>query len=68
MQRPDGSWLDLGGVGMVHPNVLGGGGIDPEEWSGFASGFGIDRMAVMRHQIADIRDMFSKDLRFIEQF
>jgi phenylalanyl-tRNA synthetase alpha chain len=68
VQRPDGSWLELGGCGVVHPNVLRAGGIDPEEWSGFAFGFGIDRMAVMRHQIADIRDMYANDLRFIEQF
>jgi phenylalanyl-tRNA synthetase alpha chain len=68
VQRPDGSWLELGGCGMVHPNVLRAGGIDPEQWSGFAFGFGIDRMAVMRHQIADIRDMYANDLRFVEQF
>ena len=68
IQRPDGSWLELGGCGMVHPNVLEAGGLDPEQWSGFAFGFGIDRMAVMRHQIADIRDMFVDDIRFIEQF
>lgn len=68
IQRPDGSWLELGGCGMVHPNVLIAGGLDPEEWSGFAFGFGIDRMAVMRHQIADIRDMYVNDIRFIEQF
>jgi phenylalanyl-tRNA synthetase alpha chain len=68
IQRPDGSWLELGGSGMVHPDVLRAGGIDPEEWSGFAFGFGIDRMAVMRHGVADIRDMYADDLRFIEQF
>ena len=68
IQRPDGSWLELGGCGMVHPAVLRAGGIDPEQWSGFAFGFGIDRMAVMRHQVADLRDMFANDLRFIEQF
>ena len=68
IQRPDGSWLELGGCGMVHPNVLRAGGIDPAEWSGFAFGFGIDRMAVMRHQVADLRDMYADDLRFIEQF
>jgi phenylalanyl-tRNA synthetase alpha chain len=68
IQRPDGSWLELGGCGMVHPAVLRAGGIDPEQWSGFAFGFGIDRMAVMRHQIDDIRDMYANDLRFIEQF
>jgi phenylalanyl-tRNA synthetase, alpha subunit len=68
IQRPDGSWLELGGCGMVHPNVLRAGGLDPEEWSGFAFGFGIDRMAVMRHQVADLRDMYADDIRFIEQF
>jgi phenylalanyl-tRNA synthetase alpha chain len=68
IQRPDGSWLELGGCGMVHPNVLRAGGIDPETWSGFAFGFGIDRMAVLRHQVGDIRDMFTNDIRFLEQF
>jgi len=68
VQRPDGTWLELGGCGMVHPNVLRAGGIDPEEWSGFAFGFGIDRMAVMRHQVADLRDMYADDIRFISQF
>ena len=68
IQRPDGSWLELGGCGMVHPNVLTACNLDPEEWSGFAFGFGIDRMSTMRHQITDIRDMFTNDLRFIEQF
>jgi phenylalanyl-tRNA synthetase alpha chain len=68
IQRPDGSWLELGGCGMVHPNVLEAGGLDPGQWSGFAFGFGIDRMALMRHQISDIRDMFVDDIRFIEQF
>lgn len=68
IQRPDGSWIELGGCGMVHPNVLRSGGLDPDEWSGFAFGFGIDRMARERHGIDDIRDMFSNDIRFIEQF
>jgi phenylalanyl-tRNA synthetase alpha chain len=68
IRRPNGDWLELGGCGMVHPNVLRAGGIDPEEWTGFAFGFGIDRMAVMRHQVADIRDMYTNDLRFVEQF
>ena len=68
VRRPDGSWLELGGCGMVHPDVLKAGGLDPEEWSGFAFGFGIDRMAVMRHGVADIRDMYVNDIRFIEQF
>jgi phenylalanyl-tRNA synthetase alpha chain len=68
IQLPNGQWLELGGCGMVHPAVLRAGGIDPEEWSGFAFGFGIDRMAVMRHGVGDIREMFSNDIRFIEQF
>jgi phenylalanyl-tRNA synthetase alpha chain len=68
IQRPDGSWIELGGCGMVHPNVLRAGGLDPEEWSGFAFGFGIDRMAIMRHGVADIREMFTDDIRFMEQF
>ncbi len=68
IQRPDGSWIELGGCGMVHPNVLTAGGIDPEQYSGFAFGFGIDRMAIMRHGVADIREMFADDLRFTEQF
>jgi phenylalanyl-tRNA synthetase alpha chain len=68
IKTPDGSWLELGGCGMVHPNVLRSGGLDPEEWSGFAFGFGIDRMAKERHQVADLRDMYTNDLRFLEQF
>jgi phenylalanyl-tRNA synthetase alpha chain len=64
----DGSWLELGGCGMVHPNVLASCGIDPEEWSGFAFGFGIDRMAKEYHGVDDLREMYSNDLRFIEQF
>ncbi len=68
IQTPSGQWLELGGCGMVHPNVLRSGGLDPEEWSGFAFGFGIDRMAKERHSIGDVREMFSNDLRFMEQF
>ena len=68
IQTPSGEWLELGGSGMVHPNVLRAGGLDPEEWSGFAFGFGIDRMAKERHAIGDVRDMYSNDLRFVEQF
>jgi phenylalanyl-tRNA synthetase alpha chain len=68
IQTPSGQWLELGGCGMVHPNVLRAGGLDPEEWSGFAFGFGIDRMAKERHAIGDVREMYSNDLRFVEQF
>jgi phenylalanyl-tRNA synthetase alpha chain len=68
IQRPDGSWIEIGGCGMVHPNVLRAGGLDPEEWSGFAFGFGIDRMAKERHGVEDLRDMYTNDIRFLEQF
>jgi phenylalanyl-tRNA synthetase alpha chain len=68
IRRPDGKWLELGGCGMVHPRVLRAGGIDPEEWSGFAFGFGIDRMAKERHEVADLRDLYGNDVRFVEQF
>jgi phenylalanyl-tRNA synthetase alpha chain len=61
-------WLELGGCGMVHPNVFGAVGYDPEEWTGFAFGFGIDRLAIQRHGIDDIRDLFTNDDRFLEQF
>ena len=68
IRRPDGSWIELGGCGMVHPRVLTAAGLDPEEWSGFAFGFGIDRMAKERHGVEDIREMYSNDVRFVEQF
>jgi phenylalanyl-tRNA synthetase alpha chain len=68
IRMPDGRWLELGGCGMVHPNVLRAGGIDPEEWSGFAFGFGIDRMAKERHAVDDLREMYTGDIRFAEQF
>jgi phenylalanyl-tRNA synthetase alpha chain len=61
-------WIELGGCGMVHPNVLRAGGVDPEEWSGFAFGFGIDRLAQMRHSIADMRILLDNDIRFVTQF
>ncbi|NNE94452.1 MAG: phenylalanine--tRNA ligase subunit alpha [Acidimicrobiales bacterium] len=68
IQRPDGSWLELGGCGVVHPHVLKAGGIDPEEWSGFAFGFGIDRFLTIKHGVDDLRDAFTNDVRFLEQF
>ena len=61
-------WIELGGCGMVHPNVFDAVGIDPEEWTGFAFGFGIDRLAQMRYQVADMRVLADNDLRFIRQF
>jgi phenylalanyl-tRNA synthetase alpha chain len=68
IQRADGSWMELGGCGMVHPDVLSGCGIDPEEYSGFAFGFGLDRFPLSSHGIDDIRDMYANDVRFVEQF
>ena len=68
IRRTDGEWIELGGCGMVHPNVLISGGIDPEEFTGFAFGFGIDRMAKERHKVGDIREMYTNDLRFLRQF
>ena len=68
IQMPDGKWLELGGCGMVHPKVLEAGGIDPEKWSGFAFGFGIDRLALMKFGISDLRELFTNDVRFLSQF
>jgi phenylalanyl-tRNA synthetase alpha chain len=61
-------WVELGGCGMVDPAVFQAVGIDPEEWSGFAFGFGIDRLALMRHEIPDIRSFMENDIRFLSQF
>jgi phenylalanyl-tRNA synthetase alpha chain len=60
-------WMELGGCGMVHPRVLAASGIDPEEWSGFAFGFGIERLAMGKYAIPDIRMLFANDLRFLRQ-
>ncbi len=68
LQRPDGTWLELGGSGMVHPNVLANCGIDPEEFSGFAFGFGLDRLAATKHGVTDLRELAGTDVRFLEQF
>lgn len=61
-------WLELGGCGMVHPNVFTAVGYDPERWTGFAFGFGIDRMTAQRSGVEDLRDLFTNDVRFLEQF
>ena len=63
-----GKWIEVMGAGMIHPNVLRNCGIDPEVYSGFAFGIGIDRLGVMRHGIEDIRDYYTGDLRFVTQF
>ena len=61
-------WVEIGGAGVVHPTVLRNGGYDPEEFSGFAFGMGIERMAMLLHGIDDIRYFYSNDLRFLRQF
>ncbi|MBS1770039.1 MAG: phenylalanine--tRNA ligase subunit alpha [Acidobacteria bacterium] len=61
-------WIELGGSGMVHPNVLKAVGVDPKVYSGFAFGFGLERMAALMYSIDDIRHLFENDLRFLEQF
>jgi phenylalanyl-tRNA synthetase alpha chain len=61
-------WLEVGGAGLVHPKVLASAGVDPAEWSGFAFGFGIDRLVMLKYGIDDVRHFYSGDLRFINQF
>lgn len=61
-------WIELGGCGMVNPKVLTAAGIDPEKYSGFAFGFGIERMLMFRHNVEDMRDMVEGDIRFTRPF
>jgi phenylalanyl-tRNA synthetase alpha chain len=61
-------WIELGGCGMVDPAVFAAVGIDAEVWSGFAFGFGIDRLAQMRHAVPDMRSFLENDIRFLSQF
>ncbi|MBL7063275.1 MAG: phenylalanine--tRNA ligase subunit alpha [Anaerolineae bacterium] len=61
-------WLEIGGAGMVHPVVLQNGGYDPDEWSGFAFGMGVERPAMLKYSIDDIRMFYGNDLRFLRQF
>jgi phenylalanyl-tRNA synthetase alpha chain len=61
-------WLEIMGCGMVHPNVMRNCGIDPEEWTGYAFGMGVDRTALLRYKIDDIRLLFENDLRMLTQF
>ena len=63
-----GRWLEVMGCGMVDPSVLEGLDLDPERWSGFAAGLGVERFCMVRHGIDDIRRLFTSDLRFLEQF
>jgi phenylalanyl-tRNA synthetase alpha chain len=69
-QQPDGTtrWLEVLGCGMVHPNVLRNVGIDPERYSGFAFGMGIERLTMLRYGVDDLRSFFDNDVRFLRQF
>jgi phenylalanyl-tRNA synthetase alpha chain len=64
----EGRWLEIAGCGMVHPNVLGFGGIDAERYTGFAFGMGLDRLTMLRYGVNDLRLFFENDLRFLGQF
>ena len=61
-------WLEISGCGMVHPKVLEAGGVDPEKYTGYAFGMGIDRLAMLRYGVNDLRLFFENDLRFLAQF
>jgi phenylalanyl-tRNA synthetase alpha chain len=61
-------WLEVVGCGMVHPNVLRNCGVDPEQWQGFAFGFGVDRLAMLKYGMPDLRDMFASDTRWLAHY
>ena len=61
-------WMEILGSGMVHPKVLQAGNIDPSIWQGFAFGMGIDRIAMLKYGVDDIRLLYENDLRFLNQF
>ena len=61
-------WLEILGCGMVHPNVLRNCGLDPDEWQGFAFGMGIDRLAMLKYGVPDLRDMFAADVRWLQHY
>ncbi|RPI63684.1 MAG: phenylalanine--tRNA ligase subunit alpha [Lysobacterales bacterium] len=68
VRSESGRWLEILGCGMVHPNVLRNVGIDPLEWTGYAFGMGVERLAMLRYGVDDLRAFFENDLRFLEQF
>jgi phenylalanyl-tRNA synthetase alpha chain len=69
MKKPNSNqWVEIMGAGMVHPKVLQAVGLNPEEWTGFAFGCGIDRLAMMKYGFDDVRALYQDDLRFLEQF
>ena len=61
-------WMEIVGCGMVHPNVLRNCGLDPDVWQGFAFGFGIDRLGMLKYGMPDLRDMFASDVRWLEHY
>jgi phenylalanyl-tRNA synthetase alpha chain len=61
-------WLEVVGCGMVHPNVLRNCGLDPAEWQGFAFGFGVDRLGMLKYGMPDLRDMFASDVRWLKHY
>jgi phenylalanyl-tRNA synthetase alpha chain len=61
-------WLEILGSGMIHPNVLKSADIDPEKWQGYAFGMGIERLAMLRYDVNDLRLFFENDVRFLKQF
>ena len=63
-----GKWLEIGGCGMVHPQVLSNVDIDPDKFSGYAFGMGVERLAMLRYNVDDLRLFFENDLRFLKQF
>jgi phenylalanyl-tRNA synthetase alpha chain len=76
-RHPDGSlcslckgsgWIEILGAGMVHPEIIANAGYDPERYTGFAFGLGIERIALLRHGVDDIRHFYANDLRFLKQF
>jgi phenylalanyl-tRNA synthetase alpha chain len=62
------SWLEVLGCGMVHPNVIKNCGLDPDEWQGFAFGMGVDRLAMLKYGVPDLRDMFASDVRWLAHY
>jgi len=71
-EKPDhpdgGEWMEILGCGMVHPNVFRSAGIDPERYTGYAVGMGVERMTMLRYGIDDIRTFYENDVRFLDQF
>jgi phenylalanyl-tRNA synthetase alpha chain len=61
-------WMEIVGCGMVHPNIIRTCGLDPDEWQGFAFGFGVDRLGTLKYGMPDLRDMFANDTRWLEHY